>query len=69
MVKNFEGLPLFSYSLERWGSIFQVLEAEAQQTLMLSSEGIIRAKGEEIKAEKQPIPLIETDPEDLSINK
>ena len=36
---------------------------------MLSPEGIMRAKGEGIKALKQPVPLIDTAPEDLSINK
>ena len=69
MVKNFEGLPLSSYSLERWGKIFRLLEEESQQTPMMSPEGIMRAKGEGIKAGKQPILLIDTAPEDLSINK
>ena len=46
-----------------------MLEVEAQQTPMLSPEGIMRAKGEGIKALKQPVPLIDTAPEDLSINK
>ena len=67
-VKNFERLPLSSYPLEIWGNIFQVLEAEAQQTPIILPEGIMREKGESIKAKKQPIHLIETAPEDLSIN-
>ena len=29
-VKNFEGMPLYAYTLEIWGKIFKVLEAEAQ---------------------------------------
>ena len=68
-VDNFEGIPISFYSLERWVKIFQVLEAEAHQTSILSPEGIMRAKGEGIKALKQPVPLIYTAPEDLSINK
>ena len=51
-VKNFEGLPLPSYPLDIWGKIFQVLEAEAQQTPILLPKGIMRAKGESIKAKK-----------------
>ena len=46
-----------------------MFEAEAQQTPMLSPEGIMRAMGEFINAKKQPIPLIEIDAEDLYINK
>ena len=67
-VKNFEGIPLSSYILEIWGKIFQVLDAEDQQTPMLSPEGIKIEKGEWVKAEKRVIPLIEAPPEDLSIN-
>ena len=68
-INNFEGLPLPSYTLEIRGKIFQVVEAEAQQTSMLFPEGIRRAKGEDIKADKPFIPLIEASPEYLSINK
>ena len=57
-VYNFEGLLPSSYSLEIRGKIFQVLEAEAQQTPMLSPEGIMRANNEVINVEKQPIFLI-----------
>ena len=46
-----------------------MLEAEAHQTPMLSPEGIKRSKVEGIKAEKQPIPLIERPPKDVYINK
>ena len=58
MVNNFEGIPISFYSLERWVKIFQVLEAEAHQTSILSPEGIMRAKGEGIKVESQAITLI-----------
>ena len=51
-VKNFEGLTLSTYTLERWGNIFQILEEEAQKTPMMSPDGITRAKGEEVKVEK-----------------
>ena len=44
--KKFEGLPLSTYNLYRCGNILQVLESEAQQTPMMSPEGINRAKGE-----------------------
>ena len=57
-VDKFEGIPLSSYLLDRLGKIFQVLEAEAQQTPMLSPEGIMRANNEVINVEKQPIFLI-----------
>ena len=36
---------------------------------MLLPESIKRAKGEGVKAEKRVIPLINTPPEELSINK
>ena len=45
-------MPFSSYTLERWGTIFQVLEAEDQQTPMLLPEGIKIVKGEGIKVEK-----------------
>ena len=48
-MKNFEGLPLSLYTFERWGNIFQVLEAEAHQTPMLSPEGIKIANDEGVK--------------------
>ena len=52
-IKNFEGLPLSSYTLESWRKIFQVLEAVAQHTPILSPEGIKIAKGEGIKNERR----------------
>ena len=55
--------------MDRWDKTFQVLEAEAQQTPMMSPEGIKRVKGEGIKAEKLVIPLIEIAPKYLYINK
>ena len=62
-------MPLYYYKFRIWVKIFQVLEAEAHQTPMLSPEGIKRSKVEGIKAEKQPIPLIERPPKDVYINK
>ena len=67
--KNFEGLPLSSYTLERWGKISQMLEEEDQHTPMMLPEGINRAKVEGDKADKRFIPLIEASSEDLYINK
>ena len=58
-VKNFEGRPLSYYTLDIWGKSFQVLEAEAQQNLMPSPEGINRTKGEGVNTEKRFVPLIE----------
>ena len=46
-----------------------MLEAEAQSTPIMLPEVIMRSKGERIKAEKQPIPLVEIVPEGLSVNK
>ena len=68
-INNFEGLTLYSYSLERWRNIFQVLDSEAHHNPVVLPEGIMREKGEGIKAEKQPIPVIYIAPRDLSINK
>ena len=45
-----------------------MLEAEAQQTPIILTEGIKRGKGEGVKAEKQVIPLIKAAPEDLFFN-
>ena len=39
-VKRFEGLRLLSYTMGKWEEMFQVLEAEAQPTPMMLSEGI-----------------------------
>ena len=44
-VKSFEGILLSSNTLGKWERIFQVLEAEAQKTPMILSEGIVRSKG------------------------
>ena len=51
-----------SYTLDIWGDIFQVLEAEDQQTPMLSLEGIKRAKGKGVNTDKQVVTLIEVAP-------
>ena len=45
-IKNFKGLPLSSYTLERLGNIFKVLEAETHKTPMLLPEGIKILRGE-----------------------
>ena len=59
-VQVFEGFPVSSYSLVRWGKTFQVLEVEAFETAMLSSDGIKREKGEEDKANRKSLPTVET---------
>ena len=56
-------------NVEIWGKIFQVLEAEDQQTPMMFPEVIKRAKGEGVKADKSVIPLIDAAPKYLSFNK
>ena len=43
---GFYGLPTERYTLGRLVTVFQVLEAKAIKTLMLSLEGIIRSNGE-----------------------
>ena len=50
---------MYSYSLVRWGKTFQVLEVEAFETAMLSSDGIKREKGEEDKANRKSLPTVE----------
>ena len=68
-VNNFEGMTMSAYTLERWGEIFQVLDAEAQQTHDLSPEGNTISKGEEVKVKKRFVPFIESTPEYLLVNK
>ena len=50
------------------GKIFQVLESKDQQTPIIFTEGIKRAKGEGFKTEKRGIPLIKADPKYMSVN-
>ena len=45
-----------------------MIEEEAQQTPMLSPEGINRSKGEWVKTEKRVVPLIEAAPEEFLAN-
>ena len=52
-IKSFEGLPRSSYTMGQWEKICEVLEAEAQQTLMMSSEGIRTSKVGVIKMNKR----------------
>ena len=52
-VKIFDGLPRSSYTMGQWEKICEVLEAEAQQTLMMSSEGIRTSKVGVIKMNKR----------------
>ena len=51
-VKSFEGILLLSYTLSQWEEIFQVLGVEAQQTIMMLSEGISISKGGVVKMTK-----------------
>ena len=44
MIQDLQGLPQSYYSLAQWVNIFQVLEAEALETPMLSPYGIKKAK-------------------------
>ena len=61
-IKSFEGIPLLSYTLRRWEKIFHVLEEEAQQTLMMLSEGIMISKGGLVKMIKRTVPFTEPVP-------
>ena len=61
-IKNLKGFPLYSFILERWGDIFQVLESESHHTIMLSSRDIKIAKGEGVKTEKRVLPLLRNPP-------
>ena len=57
-VQRFKGLPMLVYSLVRRVNIFQVLEAEALETPMLSLYGIKRSKGEEETANRIILPPV-----------
>ena len=61
-VESFDCILLFSYTLGQWEKIFQLLEAEAQQKLMMLSEGIIRSKEEVVKMTKRTISFTEPAP-------
>ena len=61
-VKSFECVLLLSYTLGRCEKIFQVLEAESRQTLMMLSEGIMILKGGVVKMTKRTLPFTEPDP-------
>ena len=61
-VKSFKGVMLLSYTLGRWKEIFQVLEAEAQQTLIMLSEGIRISKGGVVNMTKRTMPFTEPAP-------
>ena len=54
----FEGILMQRYYLQRWASIFQVIEAEASKNPMMSPEGIRRAKGEVLKNSNHKLPLV-----------
>ena len=58
-VKSFEGIPMLVYTLRRCEKIFQFLEAEAQQTLMMLSEGIMISKRGVVNMTKRTVPLTE----------
>ena len=44
-VQGFQVIPILDYSLVQWENILKVLEAEALDIPMLSSDGIKRSKG------------------------
>ena len=67
-VKNFKGIPMSTYSSGIWRKIFQVLEAEAKKTPVLSTEGIKGAKWEGVKVINRVVPVIEPSPEDLYLS-
>ena len=54
---------MLSYTLGLWDEIFQVLEAKANKTPNLLSEGIRIAKGEVVKMNKCTVNFIEASPE------
>ena len=51
------------------GEIFQVLEKEAQQTLMMLSEGIRISKGVVVKMNKRTVYFTEPDLEEMSLSR
>ena len=53
------------YSLQRWASTFQVIEAEARKNPMLSPEGIRREKSEAQKPSHQTFTLVDPIPDYL----
>ena len=61
-VKSFEGIPLLSCTLRRCEKIFQFLEAEAQQTLMMLYEGIMISKRGVVKMTKRTVYFTEPAP-------
>ena len=63
----FEEIPLESYSLEIWTDIFQVIEAEALQTPMISPEGMKTEKGESHKPIDRTLPPTQPDPSKISL--
>ena len=56
-VQKFEGLLLSLYTLGKWEKIFQFLEEEAQEALMMLSEGTIWSKGEVVNTTKRTVPF------------
>ena len=67
MLKSFEGLPLLSYTLGQWEKIFQVLEAEAQKTMIMLSEGISVSEGGVVNMTKRTVHLTEPTPKEMSL--
>ena len=67
-VEIFEGILLLSYALERWEKIFQLLEAEAQKTLMMLSEGNMISKGGVVNITKRTVSFTKTPPEEMSLS-
>ena len=61
-VKIFEGIPLLSYTLGACEKIFQVLEEEAQQTLMMLYEGTGISTGGVVKMTKRTVTFTEPAP-------
>ena len=67
-VNKFEGMPMPTYTLERWSKIFQIMDAEAQETPVLLPERIKIEKGEGVNTEKKVFPLIKSPPKKFSLS-
>ena len=64
-VESFVSLLMSSYTVGIWEKIFQVLEAEVQQTQMMLFEGISKSKVEVLNMTHLTMPFTELDQENF----
>ena len=65
IASSLQGLPIERYTLQRWASIFQVIEAQESKNSMLYPEGIRRSKEESLNPPDHTLTLDEPIPEDF----